>query len=102
MRSTRQSCTAIPPIGIEEALAYDDWYKPLLNLHGERADVPGVLASIEKQPAKNKCIALFFVGQWQIYKQDVASAKTSFQKAIDNCPPTAVELAAARAALKKL
>jgi tetratricopeptide (TPR) repeat protein len=89
-------------IGIEEALAYEDWYKPLLNLHTERADVPGVLASVEKQPAKNKCIAYLFVGQWQIHKQDMAGAKTSFQKAIDICPLTAVELAAAKAALKKL
>jgi hypothetical protein len=42
------------------------------------------------------------VGQWQIYKRDLTAAKVSFQNAIDICPRTAVELAAAKAALKKL
>jgi tetratricopeptide (TPR) repeat protein len=89
-------------MGIQEAFAYNDLYKLLLNLHEERADVPSVLLAMENQPVKNKCIVHFFVGQWQIYKRDLTAAKVSFQNAIDICPRTAVELAAAKAALKKL
>jgi tetratricopeptide (TPR) repeat protein len=89
-------------LGIQEALEYDDWYKPLANMHTERTDAHSVLTAMEQQPAKNKCIAFFFVGQWQIYKQDTAGAKASFQNAIDICPLTKVERAAAMAALKKL
>jgi hypothetical protein len=87
---------------VQDATTHHEWYKPLAELHWKGADVGAVVAAMEQQPAKNQCIAFFFVGQWQIAQKRPQDAKVMLQKAIDNCPRTAVELAAARTALKKL
>jgi tetratricopeptide (TPR) repeat protein len=87
---------------VQDATTHNEWYKPLAELHWKGKDAGAVVAAMEQQPAKNQCIAFFFAGQWQIAQKRLQDAKVMLQKAIDVCPRTAVELAAARAALKKL
>jgi uncharacterized protein (DUF2235 family)/lipoprotein NlpI len=52
--------------------------------------------------ADERCEAQFYVGQWQVLKNELADAAKALQGAVDTCPKTFLEYRAARAELKRL
>lgn len=83
----------------------DDWPEPLLEHFTGKMKAEEVYAKAGRGdgqiPAQRKCEADFYIGEWQIGRDDPAGKKL-IQQAHDECPHNFVEYHAAQTELKRL
>jgi len=91
--------------GDVHALDTDDWPVPLLNLYlGKEAmdDVYHDAKSRDAQTAATqKCEADFYIGEWQIARQNLTAARPLLELAVTECPHYFIEYSAAQGEIKR-
>jgi tetratricopeptide (TPR) repeat protein len=88
------------------ALGLNDWPRPLLDFYLGKATEDDVdkaaLRGDAKTQSDQKCEASFYVGEWLMLHPGGAAAKPFMADAAANCPADYIELAAAKAELKRM
>jgi lipoprotein NlpI len=83
-----------------------NWPAPLVDLFLGKTTADQVVAAGEGGEevgrASRRCEAYFYTGQWWLSRGDTMAAKPLFDKAVDQCPKSDLELDAAKAEQKKL
>ena len=77
------------------------WPKPLLDLYAGHASPQDVWRAASRNP-NLKCEADFYVGEWQLARGDVLTAKKLFQTAAAECPREYIASDAARRELNRV
>jgi lipoprotein NlpI len=77
-----------------------DWPYPLVELFLGRRTLETTLAAATK--LVDHCAAQFYVGEWQLLRDDRLAAKMSMRAAVDICPKNLMEYDVALAELQRL
>ena len=77
-----------------------DWPYAAIELYLGRRSPELTLGAASKP--EQQCEAHFYTGEWLILQKKPAEAETALRKAVETCPKTFVEYAAAQAELKRL
>jgi tetratricopeptide (TPR) repeat protein len=76
------------------------WPYAVIDLYLGRRQPDATLAAAVKPD--DRCEAYFYVGQWHVLKDNKADAEAALKTALDTCPKTFIEYAAAVAEWKRL
>jgi lipoprotein NlpI len=83
-----------------------EWPEPVMELFSGRIDPPALLNAAENPDAKKRteqvCEAHFYLGEYQLLKNQWSEARALLQIAVDECPKTFSEFGGAVAELKRL
>jgi tetratricopeptide (TPR) repeat protein len=77
-----------------------EWPYAVIDLYLGRRQPDATLAAAVKPD--DRCEAYFYVGQWHVLKDNKADAEAALKTALDTCPKTFIEYAAAVAEWKRL
>jgi Flp pilus assembly protein TadD len=98
---SRSGETAVSELEANAArLKTKEWPYAVIDLYLGRRQPDATLAAAVKPD--DRCEAYFYVGQWYVLKDNKADAEAALKTALDTCPKTFIEYAAAVAEWKRL
>ena len=98
---SRSGETAVSELEANAArLKTKEWPYAVIDLYLGRRQPDATLAAAVKPD--DRCEAYFYIGQWYVLKDNKADAEAALKTALDTCPKTFIEYAAAVAELKRL
>ena len=98
---SRSGETAVSELEANAArLKTKEWPYAVIDLYLGRRQPDATLAAAVKPD--DRCEAYFYVGQWHVLKDNKADAEAALKTALDTCPKTFIEYAAAVAEWKRL
>jgi tetratricopeptide (TPR) repeat protein len=98
---SRSGETAVSELEANAArLKTKEWPYAVIDLYLGRRQPDATLAAAVKPD--DRCEAYFYIGQWYVLKDNKAEAEAALKTALDTCPKTFIEYAAAVAEWKRL
>jgi Flp pilus assembly protein TadD len=98
---SRSGETAVSELEANAArLKTKEWPYAVIDLYLGRRQPDATLAAAVKPD--DRCEAYFYIGQWYVLKDNKADAEAALKTALDTCPKTFIEYAAAVAEWKRL